>query len=369
MDFKTVKLVETEEPKSVQEIEEKLLEEHEQSVYGDSNESDSVDQVDNDVHIEQEENNYQQDLKEEDVLSYIEKRYNKKINSFDELISERKYSDDVPEDVSAYIKYRKETGRGFDDFLKLREDFDSMPEDDLLKKYLAETQEGLDDDDIEVMMDEYRYDEDYDDDSYVKKTRIARKKAVNEAKKYFNSQKDKYNVPLESSMQGVSEIEKEEFEAYKEYIKNAQTFEEENSKKRQWFEKKTDEVFGSNFKGFDFTINDKKMTFSPGDAKELKRLHSNPASFIGKFIDDNGLLKDAEGYHRALSIAMNPERFAKFFYEQGAAHASDDFVRKTKNINMSERKATETTKSQGGFQIREVNPDHGKSLKIKSKRL
>ena len=32
---------------------------------------------------------------------------------------------------------------------------------------------------------------------------------------------------------------------------------------------------------------------------------------------------------------MNPEKFAKFFYEQGKADATEDVMRKTKNINMS----------------------------------
>jgi len=64
-------------------------------------------------------------------------------------------------------------------------------------------------------------------------------------------------------------------------------------------------------------------------------------NFIGKFLDDNGLIKDAAGYHKSLSIAMNPEKFAKFFYEQGLADATDDVMRKTKNINMSERRTPE----------------------------
>ena len=98
----------------------------------------------------------------------------------------------------------------------------------------------------------------------------------------------------------------------------------------------------------------------------IKRLHSNPSSFIGKFLDDSGMIKDAEGYHKALSVAMNPERFARHFYEQGMADAADDFMRKTKNINMSERRATEATKGNDGFQVKELTPDHGKSLKIKS---
>jgi len=353
MEFK-VREVKLDEPKSVQEIEKELIEKHEQSL---DQQQESQIIMDNPQDVE---------LREEDVLSYIGKRYNKQINSFDELMSERNNSEELPEDVAAFLKYKKETGRGFDDFLKLRKDFDAMPEDQLLKDYLVSTQEGLDADDIESMMDDYRYDEDYDDESHIKKTKIARKKAINEAKKFFNSQKEQYKMPLESSPANMSREEKEEFESYRQYIKQSKTYEEEISRKREWFEQKTNEIFGSEFKGFEFSLNNKKVSFSPGDANELKRLHSNPSGFIGKFLDENGMIKDAQGYHRALAVAMNPERFAKFFYEQGQADATDDLMKKTKNINMSERKATEATKTNDGFQVKELNPDHGKSLKIKS---
>jgi hypothetical protein len=353
MEFKAVRVLDSTEPKSVQEVEKELLEKHEQSLSQEvPQESFSVPQQD-------------VELREEDVLSYIGKRYNKQISSFDELMAERN-SEEMPEDVAAYMKYRKDTGRGFEDFLKLKKDFDSVPEEQLLKDYLLSTQEGLDEDDVEMMLDEYRYDEDLDDESYIKKTKISRKKAVNEAKKFFNSQKEMYKMPLESSTAGISQEEKEEFNAYRQYMQQAKTIEEENNRKRQWFEQKTNEVFDGNFKGFEFSVNNKKLNFNPGDANELKKLHSNPSSFIGKFIDESGLIKDAGGYHKALAVAMNPERFAKFFYEQGMTDAADDFMRKTKNVNMSERKANETTRGNDGFQVKAVNPDHGKSLKIRS---
>jgi hypothetical protein len=357
MEFKSVKVLDSGEKKSVQEVEQELIERHEQEVFGSQDQGNVQDIVQSQQEFE---------LREEDVLSYIGKRYNKQINSFDELMSERNSSEDMPEDVAAYMKYKKETGRGFEDFIKLRKDFDAMPEEQLLKDYLLSTQEGLDADDVEIMLDDYRYDEDLDDESYIKKAKIARKKAVNEAKKFFNNQKEKYNTPLESSTAGVSQEEKEEFDAYRQYIKQAKTIEEENNRKRQWFDQKTNEVFGGEFKGFEFNINNKKVVFNPGDAAELKRVQSTPANFISKFLDESGLIKDAVGYHKSLAVAMNPERFAKHFYEQGIADATDDLMRKTKNINMSERRATEATRESDGFQVKAVNPDHGKSLKIRS---
>ena len=63
------------------------------------------------------------ELNEDEVLSYIGKRYGKEINSIDELVSQREESEPLPEDVAAYLKYKKETGRGFEDFAKLQKDY------------------------------------------------------------------------------------------------------------------------------------------------------------------------------------------------------------------------------------------------------
>lgn len=363
MEFKSVRVLDTGDTKGVAEKEAELLANHEAEQAAAAAASQNEPPADTPPANGDESN--LPDLKEEDVLSYIGKRYNKQINSFDELMAERN-QEDMPEDVAAFMKYKKETGRGFDDFLKLREDFESMDGDKLLKQYLQSTQEGLDDDDIDALMDDFRFDEDLDDESTVKKVKIARKKTIAEAKKYFNEQKEKYKLPLESSTAGISESEKEEFNAYKQYMQQAKTIEEENNRKRQWFDQKTNEVFNNEFKGFEFNVNDRKLTFSPGDAAELKKMQSTPQNFIQKFLDESGLIKDAAGYHRALAIAMNPDRFAKFFYEQGMSDATEDVTRKIKNINMSERRATEIAKSPNGIQVRAVNPDHGKNLKIRS---
>jgi len=355
-----VRALDSVETKGVQELEKELLEKHEQ-------EQEAAQQI-----VQEEEEpaqqivqNEEEELSEEKVLSYIGKRYNKQINSFDELVSERSKSEDLPEDVAAYFKYKKETGRGIEDFVKLRKNFDEANPDELLKDYLIATNQGLDSDDVEVMMEDYRYDEDLDDESTVKKVKIAKKKAVAEAKKFFAEQQEKYKLPLESRQGFVPDEEKEEFEAYKQYTQQARTYQEEENRKRDWFQKKTDDVFSGEFKGFEFELNNKKVRFAPGDSAELKKMQLNPSNFISKFLDESGLIKDAEGYHRALSMAMNPDKFAKFFYEQGLADATEDVTKKIKNINMSERKAPQAT-NKGDFQVKAVNPDSGKSLKIRS---
>ena len=348
------------ESKSVQEVEKELLEKHEQKM----NQEQAP--VVNEESTRKEETTF--GIKDEDVLSHIKNRYGKEINSLDELFAEREASPALPDDVEAFFKYKKETGRGMEDFMKLNKNYDDMDSDLLLKDYYKQTEEGLDDDDINDLIESrFGYDEDLDEESLVKKQKLAKKRELTKAKKFFKEQQEAYKVPLESSKGSADAKYDEELRSYREQMKEAESIEAENQKKREWFSKKTDELFNDEFKGFEFNVNDQKITFKPADAAELKASQQSPMNFINKYIGEDGLLKDAAGYHRSLSIAMNPEKFAKFFYEQGQAAAVDNVVRKSKNIDMDMRRAPETT-NKGGFQVRSVNQDSGRGLKIRSKR-
>ena len=377
-----VRAVEAVEEKSVQEVEQELLDKHEEKLIEDDNQVENTPQIKMDfAEGKSEETNTEAkktseetpepvqepaELSEEDVLSYIGKRYGREINSLDELSAAREEAEELPEDVASYFKYKKETGRGIEDYVRLQKDFSAMNPDALLREYLTITEgEGLDPEDIDSLMEDFSYDEELDDESVVKKTKLAKKKTVAKAKKFFNEQKELYKQPLESRPVADSQSNNEELQEYRQYLESVKTQQQESEAKRNWFLKETDKVFTEDFKGFDFVLDDKTVTFSPGDAQTIKKTQETPMNFINKYLDDKGLIKDAAGYHRALSIAMNPDKFAKFFYEQGKSEATEDVIRKTKNINMSERRAPEVT-NKGGFQVKSVNPDSGRGLKIRS---
>jgi hypothetical protein len=378
-----VRAVDAVEEKSVQEVEQELLDKHEEKLNETSESTEETPQVKMDfaedsvvedtskAEEEKIEDTPEQveepaELSEQDVLSYIGKRYGKEINSLDELNAARQEAEELPEDVAAYFKYKKETGRGIEDYVKLQRDFSAMNPDSLLREYLTITEgEGLDPEDIDSLMEDYSYDEELDEESVIKKRKLAKKKAIAKAKKFFNEQKELYKQPLESRPVVDSQSNNEELQEYRQYLESVKTQQQESEAKRDWFLKETDKVFTEDFKGFDFVLDDKTVTFSPGDAQTIKKTQETPMNFINKYLDDKGLIKDAAGYHRALSIAMNPDKFAKFFYEQGKSEATEDVIRKTKNINMSERRAPEVT-NKGGFQVKSVNPDSGRGLKIRS---
>ena len=348
--------------KSKVEVEEQLLKEHEEKFEPTSNE-DTIDKVEI-----PEEQTPVSELNDADVLSYIKNRYDKDIESVDQLFETKESNEELPEDVSAYFKYKKETGRSIQDFVKLQQNYDEMDSDKLLSQYYSQTEEGLDSEDIkDLMEDKFGYDEDLDEPTDIKKIERAKKRELVKAKKFLNEQKDKYNIPLESSGGGLSGEDLEEFNSYKSYVEESTNAKEAQKKRYDYFLNKTDEVFNDEFKGFEFNVGDKSMTFKPGDKDELKSKQSNVNNFVNKFMDkDSGLMNDAQGYHRAMSVAMNLDKFAEFFYNQGMTQTVDNVSKKSKNINMDMR-PTPQNFSKDGLTIRSVgDQSSGKGLKIRS---
>ena len=370
--------------KSTQQIEQELLDKHEEKQQSETeNESIEVKAVEPEAEVEVKEENTQEEspvedvveeqppqleaqpeLNEDEVLSYIGKRYGKEINSIDELVSKREDSEPLPEDVAAYLKYKKETGRGFEDYAKLQKDFSDLSPDALLREYYTITEEGLDSEDIDDMMDEFTIDEEIHEPTDIKKIKLAKKKEIAKAKKFLRQQQEQYKQPLESRERSASESDDELIE-YRQYLESAKTQQDDANHKREWFVKKSDEVFSSEFKGFKFNIGEEEIVYTPGSASELRKAQETPLNFVNKYLDSNGFIKDAEGYHKSLAVAMNPEKFAQFFYEQGKSQATDDVIRKTKNINMSERTAPEVS-TKSGLQVKSVSQPSSSGLKIKS---
>jgi len=381
MEIKVRELTDVQE-KSVQEVEQELLNKHEaqqEIKFDDANKEESKEKPEAkeaEVKTQEAEDTVSDapaepaekevppsELSEEDVLSFIGKRYGKQINSIDELVSAREEAPQMPEDIAAYFKYKKETGRSIEDFVKLQKDYSNANPETLVKEYLTITEEGLDPEDIDSLMEDYVYDEEVDDESVIKKTKLAKKKIIAKAKRFFKEQQEQYKLPLESRENSFGDSE--EYKAYQQYVNTAQSQQEEANRKSEWFVKKSDELFNSEFKGFKFNLDQSDVYFTPGSASELKKAQETPMNFVNKFIDDKGLLKDAEGYHRSLAIAMNPEKFAQFFYEQGKSSATEDVMRKTKNINMTERNTPESV-AKSGFQVKSVSSPSSNGLKIKS---
>ena len=185
--------------KSKVEVEEKLLKEHEEK-FQDTESNSNVERVDTsstsaETVPEQKEVQSEGEAQEEtpapelndaEVLSYIKKRYDKDIESVDQLFDAKETNEDLPEDVAAYFKYKKETGRGINDFVELQKDYEEMDGDKVLTAYYKTTEEGLDSEDIQdIIEDKFSYDEDLDEPKDIKKKQLAKKRELVKAKKFL----------------------------------------------------------------------------------------------------------------------------------------------------------------------------------------
>ena len=370
-----VKAVDFEE-KSTQEIEKELLDKVENENSGEdeanvdrveeSTESASAPQEQEDIQPQGEAQELS--IKDEDVLSYIGKRYDREINSLDELFEQRNANEELPEDVSAFLKYKKETGRGINDFIKINKDYNDVDDDQLLRDYYLDQNKDLDLEDVQFEIeDRFHYDQDLDEEREIRLKKVAKKKELAKARDYFNQLKEQYKVPLESREGFASDKDMEEFNAYKKQKEAATANDQELAKRAQYFSSKTGELFSENFEGFGFNVSeDKKLVYKPADSKTLLNEQSDLNNFVNKFTGDDGFIKDIEGFHRSIAVASNPEKFAKYFYEKGMADAVGDVAKESKNIDMT-RKSTQVIKKEG-FQVRSVDADRSNRLIIKKRK-
>lgn len=309
------------------------------------------------------------DLDDNKVLSYLGKRWNKEITSLDELVQEQQQAEELPEDVSAFLKYKRETGRGIEDFMKLNVDYSAMDEDALLYQYYKDQNPELDAEEVRFELDsKFSYDEDFDEEKHIKKIKLERKKELTKAREYFNNLKEQYKVPLESRDTFVPQEEREAYESYKQYKQAATSEQEDQLRKSKYFTEKTNELFSDKFEGFKFAVDENKsLSYKPAEAKALLEEQSSLSNFVNKFLNEDGYLKDAELFHRAIAIASNPDKFAKFFYEKGMTDAVDTVSKESKNIDMTRQATQVTKKTDGGIQVRAIEPSYGNRLVIKQK--
>jgi hypothetical protein len=307
------------------------------------------------------------EIDDEIVLSHIRKRFNKEDVTFDDLFKKEIVKEELPEGVQALLNYTRETGRGVEDYLKLSQDHTKLPEDDRIAEYIKSTNPHFDNEDVRFEMDRQFKADELDEEDEIRIKNLEKKKILAKADKFFEDQKKLYKDPLESREPQISNEDLEFLKQSKENAKLRLEQAEADKKKREHFSSKTNELFSSNFEGFDYKIGDNNVVYKVKDVENTKNTQMDVMNFIAKHRDEEGFIKDVPAYHKALSAAMDPEGMAKYFYDLGAADAISKDIKEAKN---PEKKPTGAgtgivdTKPA----VRAVNNDHGNGLKIKSKR-
>ena len=274
----------------------------------------------------------------------------------------------IPEKIQKLLDFMDDTGGDLEDYVRLNKNVDELDSKDVLQDYYKATKPHLSSDEIDFLMeDKFSFDEDIEDETQIKRKKLALKEQVAEAKTYLDGQKSKYYEEIKAGSKLTQEQQKA-IDFFNRYSKETEQSNKTAELNKTRFDKKTNEVFNDEFKGFEYNVGDKRFRFNVKDAGQVKENQSDIGNFIKKFLNEDKSINDAKGYHKGLYTAMNADAVAQHFYEQGKTDALKDSVAKAKNINTDARSSHEASQT-GGMKMRVLGDDTASfKFKIKSKK-
>ena len=270
----------------------------------------------------------------------------------------------LPENIESLVKFMEDTGGSIEDYARLNADYTNVDNNTLLKEYYKSTKSHLDNEEINFLIeDSFSYDEELDEQRDIRKKKLALKEEVAKAKKFLTGMKDEYYKEVKLSSK-LSKDQQDAINFYNEYNQKQTTANEIQQKQYKQFEQTTNNVFNENFKGFDFRVGDKKYRYNVKDAAAVKDYQSDISNFVKEFLDENNMMKDAAGYHKALYAGKNIDKIVSHFYEQGKADAIKETAVKSKNIDMGARTVKPVVDT-SGMKIKVLGGENSSRLKFK----
>jgi hypothetical protein len=315
------------------------------------------------------ENTVESEAKEEiQVIQEItEEEVQEQVNTLQEEITEaveyqKATGAELPENIEKLVSFMKETGGTLEDYVRLNADYSNISEVALLKEYYKKTKPHLDEEDINIILEDFSYDEDLDDEKDIRKAKIALKEEVAKAKNFLEHTKSKYYDEIKLRP-GVTQEQQKAVDFFNRYNQ-----EQQRSKQlSESFQSRTKNYFTQEFKGFDFNLGEKKFRYGIKNNESVAETQSDLNNFVKKFLNKDGEVGDLQGYHKALYVANNPDRVINHFYEQGRTDALRELNAKSKNISNEPRQTQSGEIFVNGLKVRAITGADSTKLRIKTK--
>ena len=274
----------------------------------------------------------------------------------------------LPENIQKLIDFMEETGGDLQDYVRLNQDYSELDNLTVLREFYKQTKPHLSTDEVEFMMeDSFSFDEEIDDERDIKRKKLALKEQVAQARHHLESVKSKHYEEIKYGSKLTKEQQKA-IDFFNRYDKDSKESQKVAKEQHDTFINKTNGVFNKNFKGFDFSVGEKKYRFNVKNADAVKETQSDINNFIKKFLGEDNKISDAKGYHKSLYAAMNPDAIAQHFYEQGKADAIKNTVAKAKNVDMNPRQQFSNQVNSSGMTFKVLGSDSNDfKFKIKKK--
>ena len=269
----------------------------------------------------------------------------------------------LPENIEKLVTFMEETGGDINDYVRLNADYSNIDNDTLLKEYYKQTKPYLEGDDLDLLLENFSYDEDIDEQRDIRKKKLAFKEEVAKARNFLEETKSKYYDEIKLRP-GVTQDQQKAMDFFNRYNEE----QEAGKAKHSDFLKRTNELLTEDFKGFDFNVGESKFRYSVKNPQKVAEAQSDISDFIGTFLNEKGEVKDTKGYHKALYAARNADTIAQHFYEQGKADAVRDVMVKSKNISTEPRKTSGGEVFINGLKVKAISGADSSKLKIKTRK-
>ncbi len=269
----------------------------------------------------------------------------------------------LPENIEKLVSFMEETGGTIEDYTRLNADYSNIDDKTLLKEYYKKNKPYLDNSDVELLLEDFDYDEEIDEERDVRKKKLAFKEEVAKAKNFLEETKSKYYDEIKLRP-GVTQDQQKAMDFFNRYNKEQKQAEQQH----QAFKDNTKKLFSDDFKGFDINVGEKKYKYNIQNKDKVAESQSNITNLVEKFLNENGDVVDHAGYHKAIYAAENVDKIASHFYEQGKADAVKDVINKSKNLTDTKARTSQGDVFIGGFKVKAISGADSTKLKIKTKK-
>lgn len=299
----------------------------------------------------------------EEIIEEVAETTPEKIEDIQEVTNEPVVeTQQLPQNVDKLVKFMEETGGTVEDYVNLNKDYTKFDDNTLLHEYYKKSKPHLSQDEINFLIeDKFHVDEDVDEERDIRRKKLAYKEEVAYAKKDLENLKSKYYAEIKQRP-GITQEQQKATDFFNRYNKQQETIKQSH----EAFQKRTEDLFDTEFKGFDYSVGEKKFRYKVQDPSKVAKSQSDINNFINKFVDKKGNIEDTAGYHKALYAAMNADKLASHFYEQGKADGVKNMVKQSKNpATDAPRQVASGDVFIDGLKVRAISGTDSSKLKIK----
>ena len=202
-----------------------------------------------------------------------------------------------------------------------------------------------------------------DEERDIRKKKLAFKEEIEKARHFLDGVKRKYydEIKMRSDVSPERNEAVEFFNRYKEDQDKVRS-------RHERFKLDTKKFFTDDFKGFEFGVGEKRFRYGITNNEQVAEKQSDISNFVGKFLDNEGNITDTAGYHKALYTAMNADKIAQHFYEQGKADAVKEVISNSKNPGVSQPIQAPGDVFIKGLKVKSVSGFDSSKLRIQTKK-